>query len=156
MKRRIHVHSNRVEFMFSYGMNTHIASMMLRCRRAKLLGKATLPNYRLEFRYHLDIGSSKFDFVEGALWQIDPEDLELMDQVEGFPEYYTRYKLEPYIHYHNVYPAWTYFMVNKSPLMFPDQRYLDLVVEGYANNDINMSQLDYALKRCELENAEIN
>lgn len=138
----------RVEFMFAYGMNTNLTSMMLRCSNARCLGKAFLADYRLEFRYHLDIVESKFDRVEGVLWELDVDDLALIDQVEGYPEYYSRCLLQPYKKtYSNTYPAWTYKMVNPSVQSLPDDRYFNLVAEGYEQNGIDTKQLYDALDR---------
>jgi gamma-glutamylcyclotransferase (GGCT)/AIG2-like uncharacterized protein YtfP len=138
----------KVEFMFAYGMNTNLTSMLLRCRNAKCLGKAWLPDYRLDFRYHLDITESKFDKVEGVLWELEEDDLALIDQVEGYPEYYSRHLLQPYKErYINTYPAWTYAMQVKHDLQEPDQRYWDLVLEGYDQNKIPSIQLENALDR---------
>lgn len=138
----------KVEFMFAYGMNTNLTSMMLRCRNAKCLGKAWLPDYRLDFRYHLDITESKFDKVEGVLWELDADDLEVIDQVEGYPVYYNRVLLQPYREiYSNTYPAWTYAMQIKGPQQLPDDRYFNLVAEGYEQNSVNTNQLYEALDR---------
>lgn len=145
-----------VQFMFAYGMNTNLTSMLLRCRNARPLGKAVLPDYRLEFRYHLDIEESKFDTVEGVLWELNPDDLAIIDQVEGYPEYYTRGLLSPYMNYYgNIYPAWTYFMCNKSQLQEPTQSYWELVNEGYKQNNIRYNQLEEALDRVYTESQEL-
>jgi gamma-glutamylcyclotransferase (GGCT)/AIG2-like uncharacterized protein YtfP len=139
-----------VSFMFAYGMNTNLTSMMLRCRNAKCLGKAYLPDHTLQFRYHLDIAPSKFDVVQGVLWQLDYEDFKVIDQLEGYPDYYSRYIYQPYIdNYTNTFPAWTYAMWNKDSFEYPDERYLDLVIEGYRQNDIDVQQLNNALQQVE-------
>lgn len=145
-----------VQFMFAYGMNTNLPSMLLRCRNARCLGKAILPDYRLDFRYHLDITESKFDRVEGVLWELDADDLEVIDQVEGYPEYYSRYLLQPYKkNYSNTYPAWTYSMWQKGPLQLPDNRYFNLVAEGYDQNGINTNHLYDALDRITYGEVEV-
>lgn len=141
----------KIEFMFAYGMNTNLTSMMLRCSNAKCLGKAFLADYRLEFRYHLDIVESKFDRVEGVLWELDADDLKLIDEVEGYPEYYSRYLLQPYKKtYSNTYPAWTYAMWSKPKLQVPDDRYLNVVLEGYKQNNLDSLQVHEALSRAQL------
>lgn len=143
----------RVEFMFSYGMNTHLTSMMLRCRNAKIVGETILPNHRLDFRYHLDITPHANSHVEGVLWEIDPDDLATIDQVEGYPDYYVRALFSPYRKYlGNTYSAWTYFMrgdqtYGPPELEFPDERYFNLVMEGYRQNKLDTDQLWQALDR---------
>ena len=146
----------KIEFMFAYGMNTNLTSMFLRCRNARCLGKAWLPDYRLDFRYHLDITESKFDKVEGLLWELDAEDLTVIDQVEGYPVYYNRLLLQPYKKsYSNAYPAWTYIMQVKGLLQLPDDRYFNLVAEGDEQNGIDTKQLYDALDRITYSEVEI-
>jgi gamma-glutamylcyclotransferase (GGCT)/AIG2-like uncharacterized protein YtfP len=145
-----------VQFMFAYGMNTNLTSMLLRCRSARVIGNAILSDFRLAFRYHLDIEESKFDMVEGVLWELSPGDLDTMDQVEGYPEYYTRSILTPYVGYYgNVYPAWTYYMQDKSALSEPSPSYWELVNEGYRQNNIPPNQLEEALDRVYVELQEL-
>lgn len=137
-----------VVFMFAYGMNTNLVSMKLRCEHARPIGVATLNDYQLDFRYHLDLTPSTFSKVKGVLWEMSISDLERIDQAEGYPDYYQRILTQPYIRYYgNTYEAWTYIMRENNTRQEPDQRYWDMVVEGYEQNNINISQLHLALER---------
>jgi gamma-glutamylcyclotransferase (GGCT)/AIG2-like uncharacterized protein YtfP len=138
----------KVEFMFAYGMNTNLTSMMLRCRNAKCLGETILPNYRLDFRYHLDVTPYANSYVEGVMWELDPNDLKTIDQVEGYPDYYVRALFSPYRKYlGSTFSAWTYFMRGKPNLDYPDERYFNMVLEGYRQNKLDTDQLYQALDR---------
>lgn len=142
---------NRVEFMFAYGMNTNTTNMMLRCRNARIIGETILPNHRLDFRYHLDVTPHANSHVEGVLWELDTEDLAVIDQVEGYPVYYDRVLLAPYRKFlGKTFSAWTYYMrelTSRPELEYPDERYFNLVLEGYRQNNVNTDQLYEALDR---------
>lgn len=138
----------KVVFMFAYGMNTNLVSMKLRCENAQPIGVATLYDYQLDFRYHLDLTPRTFSKVTGVLWEMSISDLDRIDQAEGYPDYYLRFVTLPFIrHYRNTYEAWTYTMSKNGPRQAPDQRYWDLVAEGYEQNGIDISQLHEALDR---------
>jgi gamma-glutamylcyclotransferase len=144
------------ELMFSYGMNTNRALMNLRCQNATVLGVARLPGHQLNFRYHCDITrtANKNHEVHGLLWQLSKDDLAIIDMVEGYPEYYIR---EPvYVVYDlgrfpkTVFTCWTYIMNNREGLEFPDERYYELVKQGYEENNLPINQLHDAIDRCSL------
>lgn len=143
-------------FMFSYGMNTNQVLMKLRCKEATCLGPGYLQQYRLYFKYHLDIiRSGRPDhYVHGLIWQISEEDLETIDSVEGHPEYYNRIKLP--IHRKvdfgaSIFSCWTYAMRDQfARLEMPDEHYYDLVKQGYEDNNIPINQLQEARLRCNI------
>lgn len=137
---------NKVK-MFSYGMNTNLVSMRLRCSYAKVIGNATLNHHQLEFRYHLDLTPMQEDCqVEGVLWEIDASDLQAIDEAESYPNYYIRQ--EHFVRTNrNVYKAWIYTMNSNAPLQEPDTRYLKHVLEGYWQNNLSTQQLYDALER---------
>lgn len=137
-------------YMFSYGMNTNLVQMALRCNQPYLLGVGTLYKYQFNFRYHADIhytGNAN-DVVHGVVWELDPDDLDTIDALEGFPNYYTRELVEVDVHRYMPVKAWAYEMREKGPLRFPDMRYQDCVMEGYQQNGIPIPQIHNALDRC--------
>ena len=139
-----------IYLMFAYGMNTNIINMKLRCRNPKLVGKAYLPEWRLDFRYHLDITQDKKSIVEGVLWELEEDDFALIDQAEGYPDYYNRFIFNTNTGgYKDIQWqwAWAYAMCDKSALQEPDERYWKLVLDGYKQNGINEDQLHDALER---------
>jgi gamma-glutamylcyclotransferase (GGCT)/AIG2-like uncharacterized protein YtfP len=137
-----------VVFMFAYGMNTNLLCMKLRCEHARTIGVATLNDYQLDFRYHLDLTPRTFSKVTGVLWEMSISDLDRIDQAEGYPNYYRRFISLPFIRYYgNTYEAWTYTMTECHLLQKPNQLYWDLVVEGYKQNNIDTGQLYEALNR---------
>lgn len=132
--------------MFAYGMNTNCGQMAIRCPDAVLLGKAELPNCRMDFRYHADITHDFNDNVEGILWEIDPQTLKNLDIAEGYPHYYVRKQLWVFVGDVR-YLAWTYIMRVPKELEIPSSQYWNSLFDGYKQNDINMDQLYRALER---------
>lgn len=152
------VYYDDMALMFSYGMNTNRTLMQLRCKDAVPFAVGYMDYCLLNFRYHLDVEVSlkHKHCVHGVIWQLSEEDMELIDQIEGYPEYYTRQRQTIYIvdprHPDklllNRISAWVYDMETKTDLELPDERYYNIVREGYEQNGIPIKQLQDALDRC--------
>ena len=141
--------------MFSYGMNTNRALMQLRCKDAVVVGTGFLCNHQLDFRYHCDVTltDDQRNRVYGVIWQLSREDLDLIDLVEGYPEYYARERVHivsKQVNTGTIFTSWTYKMNNQEGLELPDERYYDLVKQGYEENNLPIKQLHDALDRCNL------
>jgi gamma-glutamylcyclotransferase (GGCT)/AIG2-like uncharacterized protein YtfP len=89
MKRRLY---------FAYGSNLDQAQMKRRCPRARLIGKAVLPSYRLTFGGHSRmwggaVATVKRDrncSVDGLLYDMPQADFDRLDAFEGCPAAYIR------------------------------------------------------------------
>jgi gamma-glutamylcyclotransferase (GGCT)/AIG2-like uncharacterized protein YtfP len=147
---------DKYDYMFSYGMNTNKALMMLRCRDATCLGVGFILQHKLNFKYHLDITRTgrPDHLVHGLIWQLTDDDVETIDSVEGYPVYYDRIMLpvQKKVDFGlSVFRCWTYQMVDKeAQLEMPDERYYELVKEGYKENNIPINQLQEAYLRCNM------
>lgn len=131
---------------FSYGMNTNLDQMAGRCPTAVSLGKATLLDYRFEFKRHATVEFESYSVVSGVLWEITKKDERSLDVLEGFPIYY--YKKDVKVLHNGKYvTAMTYLMDPSSELGLPTDRYYDMLIEGYEQHDISTEQLDLAVKR---------
>ena len=83
---------------FAYGSNLDDAQMRERCADARVLGRATLPNYALVFggfshRWGGAVASvvrAKGACVEGLLYELGNVDLRALDRFEGHPFAYER------------------------------------------------------------------
>ncbi len=83
---------------FAYGSNLDDAQMRERCANARVLGRATLPNYALVFggfshRWGGAVASvvrAKGACVEGLLYELGNVDLRELDRFEGHPFAYER------------------------------------------------------------------
>lgn len=134
-------------YMFSYGMNTNLRGMRSRCMNARRVGVARLDNHRFDFRFHADVVEDENSDVLGLLWQLDDRDLESIDIVEGYPRYYIRELIPVACEDGKVYNAWVYKMTAQDGHRLPDGYYWEMVLEGYKENDIDVTQLYVALGR---------
>ena len=131
---------------FAYGMNTNLDQMESRCPGAVSLGPAWIDDYELVFRTHADIAQSPGSICYGVLWDISKQDLQALDQLEGFPYYYTRFRVRVNTGNSFVY-ALTYQMNDQSYLQEPGRGYLDMVTEGYQQNGVPTNQINQAINR---------
>ena len=135
-------------YMFSYGMNTNLVSMRLRCPRAERMGIAELDDHMFQLKYHADVEVEFGSKVQGVLWCLDHDGLDLMDRCEGYPDYYVREPLWVSCEDGLDYQAWVYKMQGERDLCLPNQSYLDMVHEGYVQNDLDVEQIWSAMERC--------
>ena len=126
--------------MFSYGMNTNILMMQARCPNSIYMGIATLPKYRLTFSSFADVVYDESSEVVGVLWDITDDCLIELDCLEGFPYHYDRDIKEIKVD-GKIMEALCYYMTGSPPWMAPSTLYLNMVIDGYNQNGIPLSQL---------------
>ncbi len=129
---------------FAYGMNTNLEQMERRCPTAICLGPACIEDYELVFRTHADIAESPGSICYGVLWDITKADLQALDMLEGYPYYYTRFRVRVNLGDHFVY-ALTYQMNDQTYVQEPGAGYLEMVREGYQENSVPTCQIDHAI-----------
>ena len=129
---------------FAYGMNTNLDEMARRCPTATCIGPAWINDYEFVFRTHADIVESPGSICYGVLWDIAKADLRALDMLEGYPYYYTRFRVRVNVDNHFVY-AITYQMNDQSYMQEPGRGYLDLVSEGYRQNGVPAAQIKNAI-----------
>jgi len=129
---------------FAYGMNTNLDQMATRCPGAVSLGPAWIDNYEFVFRTHADIAKSAGSICYGVLWDIEPEHLQALDALEGYPYYYTRFRVRVNLSDHSVY-ALTYQMNDQTYIQAPGAGYLEMITEGYQQNSVPTTQIDHAI-----------
>ena len=129
---------------FAYGMNTNLEEMTRRCPGAVSLGPAWINDYEFVFRSHADIAKSPGNICYGVLWDITLAHLKALDALEGYPYYYTRFRVRINLEDRFVY-ALTYQMNDQSYLNYPSPGYLEMVREGYKDNGVPTNQIDEAI-----------
>ena len=83
---------------FAYGSLLDEAEMIKTCSGFKLIGKACLPGYRIDFtRYSRKWGAGVADIVKdeteevwGLLYEISKDDLEVLNKREGHTNFYVK------------------------------------------------------------------
>lgn len=129
-----------MRYYLAYGMNTNISEMAQRCPGAVNIGRCTLKNYELKFRYHADIDFALGNEMEGVLWEITPACEQALDNLEGFPAYYK--KLDLVVEQNDqAYIAMAYIMTKKAGEQPPALYYENCLIEGYTANGLNTESL---------------
>lgn len=129
---------------FSYGMNTNLASMAVRCPSAKSLGAARLPHYAFEFKTYATVNPKMNAETHGVLWEITDECERSLDRLEGYPVYYG--KINVWVeHEGNLIPCMTYLMYPEEEPNYPSSSYVDMLTEGYTSHKVSLDQINQAL-----------
>ena len=131
-------------FYAAYGMNTNLEEMERRCPTAVCLGPAQLDNYEFVFRTHADIQRRRGAKCDIVLWEIDNACLRALDTLEGYPYYYTRFKVRVSLGNKTV-KALIYQMNDQSYIQEPGRGYLEMVRDGYRQNGVPTDQIDHAI-----------
>lgn len=137
---------------FAYGMNTNADGMRWRCPAAVAQGQACLPSWRFRFAGPADIVPDQEHQVFGVLWKITDQCLTSLDDLEGYPYFYTR-DLVSVIWQGQTCPAMVYFMQPGHDDLEPSQVYLHTVRDGYRHFAVNQKQIDLALEKVQWHRA---
>ena len=134
-----------MKYYLAYGMNTNLDSMKQRCPKAISLGSVILPDHVLKFKGCCDVEHSIGQDMECALWLITDECELSLDMLEGYPSFYN--KTTVYVEANGeIIQAMIYYMNPGHQLGIPSQYYLDMVVDGYDDHNMNVSQIEAALE----------
>ena len=125
---------------FAYGADLSRAHLALWCPAARPLLKAALRDWRLVFRQWADLVPSPGDAVPGGLYEMDPRDLQALDECMDSPALYHQITIcveTPA----GPASAVGYRMNPGHPLALPDADYLDLILRGYADWNLDPAAL---------------
>ena len=125
---------------FAYGMNTNKAQMAVRCPKAQSLGRAILPEHEFRFSVHADVIPDPGFNTEGVLWEITPECEKALDALEGYPTYYLK-KIVTVEYNETFVKAMVYYMTGDLPDSYPSDGYLNMLMEGYREHDVDNRQI---------------
>ena len=128
---------------FAYGSNLNHFQMKRRCKDSKYLKKINLKGYTLNFRSKYraaDIEKKNNSIVPGGLYKISKSDEKKLDIYEDYPILYKKY----YFYYYGK-KVMTYTMVQKTPFMYPTERYFKEVKRGYKDCNLDIKYLKRAL-----------
>ena len=131
---------NNSQLYFAYGMNTNQDEMAYRCPGAQSLGHARLIDHAFRFATHADVVPCKGSYVDGVLWSITDQDLDHLDQLEGYPTYYGRDRVRV-SQGSRVFLAICYSMQPGRSDSAPSDSYMNMVLEGYEQHRVPTEQL---------------
>jgi gamma-glutamylcyclotransferase (GGCT)/AIG2-like uncharacterized protein YtfP len=126
---------------FAYGSNLNLRAMAYRCPRAKPLTVARLDGYRLVFRRYADISPDPKGTVWGALFDLTPACLHVLDKYEDEASNLYRKITVTVTRAEEACEAMAYIM-DKGPIAPPDVAYYGEIARGYRD-----WKLDEALLR---------
>jgi len=125
----------------AYGMNTNRDAMAVRCPKAKPLGGFYLPDTRLVFRGVADIVPDTETICPVVLWDITLDCLRSLDNLEGYPHFYNRRKINT---------DWiVYEMNDKTRTSPPNGGYYKMIEDGYKDFGLDDYKLRVALSEAE-------
>lgn len=129
---------------FSYGMNTNLGNMAMRCPSAVSLGAAVLPHYQFEFKSFATVTPKMGAETQGVLWEITDDCEVALDHLEGYPTYYS--KIIVWVeHNGESVPCMTYLMYPEEELNYPSDGYVRMLEEGYTSHGVSTDQINRAL-----------
>lgn len=146
----------RTKLYGAYGSNMTLEQMSRRCPRAIWVAKGILEGYKLTFRGKFkgvaDIEPCKGREVPIVLWKITEECESHLDLYEGYPNHYSKKKVEINVN-GNYETAMVYVMTGKyrNMVALPTEHYFNAIVRGYSDNDIDLTPLSIAYSECSAE-----
>ena len=130
-------------YYLAYGSNLNVRQMRMRCPTARMIGTATLENYRLMFKgsktgSYLNIEPEEGCSVPVGVWEVSARDELALDRYEGYPTFYYKKELElpitgivtGKVRQRN---AFVYIMHEDRQLGVPSNLYMRICMEGYSD-----------------------
>ena len=151
-------------YYLAYGSNLNVRQMMIRCPSARMIGTATIEDYRLMFKgsktgSYLTIEPEEGCSVPVGVWEVNEADELALDRYEGFPTFYYKKELELPITgirtgkvRHR--KAFVYIMHEDRILGVPSNMYMRICMEGYMDFGFNYDTLWEAYEYSRQENGK--
>ena len=122
-------------YYFAYGSNLDQGQMNKRCPDSKLVGRAVLKDYALDFMIYstkrkcgcADIIKNEKGEVWGLIYSLSEKDLKALDRYEGCPNYYKRIEIKVINDSGVEIKAYAYEVVDKKSFTKPSKEYLDII-----------------------------
>ena len=126
-------------YHFAYGSNLSSRFLRGHCPSAKFIMRATLPNFRVEFRFYSKSRKGGISSVipypgkltRGVIYDVSEEDMQRLDELESVPQgLYIRERVLVLGDNGEYYKADLYRVVNPEGPFIPAVSYVELMVEG--------------------------
>lgn len=151
-------------YYLAYGSNLNVRQMMMRCPSARMIGTATIEDYRLMFKgsktgSYLTIEPEEGCSVPVGVWEVSEADELALDRYEGFPTFYYKKELELPITGIRTgkvrrRKAFVYIMHEDRLLGVPSNMYMRICMEGYMDFGFNYDTLWEAYEYSRQENGK--
>ena len=134
----------------AYGSNLNLAQMAARCPSARIYAKGVLNNWELVYRgaegnSHATIERKSGSTVPVLVWEIQPIDEYRLDIYEGYPRYYFKKHIMVDIEGRKK-KAMVYIMDERQLPGRPSASYVRTILQGYIDNDIDLSIFEKSLE----------
>jgi len=134
----------------AYGSNLNLAQMTARCPSASVYAKGVLNNWELVYRgrkanSHATIIRKQGSTVPVLVWEIQPADEYHLDIYEGYPHYYFKKDIMVTIAGRKR-KAMVYIMDERQLPGRPSSQYVKTILQGYVDNDMDISVLKKSLE----------
>lgn len=140
----------RKKLYIAYGSNLNVAQMAYRCPDAEIIGRGTLPNYRLVFQgnpigAHANVIPEEGQEVPIGIWEINATDEKSLDIYEGVKGgYYTKETIE--IDIRGKKRKALIYIMTPHGFGIPSESYLGTIATGYRDFNLNIDALDDAVQ----------
>lgn len=137
-------------YYYSYGSFLDFNTLKKHCPKAKIVCKAVLPNWEVQFNfmsntYHGGVSGIEpalNHLVRGVVYDMPEDELMYLDKIEGVPEgSYYRHTIIVVKEDGTPIKAYTYRTTNPKGPFKPTKKYLELIVNGAKAHKIDPSYI---------------
>jgi gamma-glutamylcyclotransferase (GGCT)/AIG2-like uncharacterized protein YtfP len=132
------------QLYFSYGANLNVKGMRDRCPLAVAIRRFSLPNWQLAFSQVATIVPDTGKYVPGVIWGITDACEDSLDQFEGYPYLYNKQYVETTV------GRLMFYVMNTDPPIPPGSTYLNTIMQGYRDWQLDTSYLHNAVAQSQL------
>ena len=127
----------------AYGSNLNLSQMSNRCPKAVPIGWMMLHDYKLVFRGVADIIHDVGPSVPVGIWNISKDCEKALDKYEGAPKLYRKSYID--ITFDENTQTALFYQMNHREISGPSEYYLNVIMEGYDDFEIDYAPLYEAL-----------
>ncbi|MCR5790370.1 MAG: gamma-glutamylcyclotransferase [Lachnospiraceae bacterium] len=144
-----------MKYYVAYGSNLNLVQMAARCPNARVYGTGHINNWELIYRgvqgnSHATIRRKKGSSVPVLVWEITESDERNLDHYEGYPRYYFKQNIFAEVNGRKK-KSMVYIMdLSRSPGR-PSQSYIEVIRQGYIDNNLDMEYFEDSLRRNRIE-----
>ena len=134
----------------AYGSNLNLRQMAYRCPTAKVVGTATMKNWRLLFRGTNGSAVATVECFKGGIvpvlvWDLQPSDEYALDIYEAYPRLYRKETVKIKLNGKAV-NAMIYIMNEDYPYGLPGNYYFGVIKSGYLSAGFDVNILHTAVR----------
>jgi gamma-glutamylcyclotransferase len=139
-------------YHFAYGSNLSSKFLRRHCPNAEFVMRATLPNFRVEFRFYSESRNGGISSIvpypskltRGVIYEVSEEDMQRLDELESVPEMlYVRERVLVLGEDKEYHKADLYRVVNPEGPFTPARSYIELMVEGAEEHGLDPEYIEH-------------